>query len=320
MERNTFKSITKGVMILLATCFLGSACLADVAADMQSASELVKAEKLNEATDVYKKIIADYPSSKEATQAYYEIGSCYSSLGKNSEAIASYNKAIELNPSIKCHAEFCIGWCYQSQQKYTEAIAAYKTVLASVPASTTKEDYDVKYSKINIAGCYKGSRDFDSAIAQYLALAEEYSQEAGNFKMDVAACYLEKQDYEKAISIYSEISRKYSNVAYNAKYQMGWCYQCLKKTDDAISAYKTALVSAPAEIAKDDDCIKNSRIHLAECYKDKAERTTAQVDWDNAVAQYLLITEEYPEMDFSNDLKYCSYYAGKTTVGISVAS
>jgi tetratricopeptide (TPR) repeat protein len=104
----------------------------------------------------YAQAIADYNKAIELdpndADAYYNRGIAYADQQEYAQAIADYNKAIELDPKY-AYAYYNRGIAYYNQQKYAQAIADFnKTLLLLDPndpfVATVKQNLqDAKNNK-----------------------------------------------------------------------------------------------------------------------------------------------------------------------------
>jgi tetratricopeptide (TPR) repeat protein len=64
--------------------------------------------------------------------AYNQLGNALQGLGESEQAIAAYQKILEINPNVAA-AHFNLGSIWQMQGKYEEAIAAYQRAIKLKP-------------------------------------------------------------------------------------------------------------------------------------------------------------------------------------------
>jgi tetratricopeptide (TPR) repeat protein len=74
------------------------------------------------------------------------LGYVYRTLGRYDEAIAAYQQAIQLDPTVTAFHNN-LGYVYRAQGRYDEAIAAYQQVLQLEPTYVL--------SRMSLAACYR---------------------------------------------------------------------------------------------------------------------------------------------------------------------
>ena len=100
---------------------------------------------------------------------WYNQGLAYSAEGKYSEAINSYQKALDLDSSVG-NVWYDMGNAYQHVKNYNEAVACYELV------TTRNKSNDVAWYNLGI--CYDAQNKKDEAINAYKKAAELGNKEA----------------------------------------------------------------------------------------------------------------------------------------------
>ena len=122
------------------------------------------------------------------------LGAAYSGLGRSDEAIASYNKAIELKPDY-AEAYSNVGFIYNSSKFFEKAAGFLKKAIVFSPS------YGPSYFNFGIQS--KGVEDIDLALKSYeRALLLNPSDTNSNFK--IGNIFLDFGNYTEAVSKYKK--------------------------------------------------------------------------------------------------------------------
>ena len=185
----------------------------------------------DEAIAAYQKAIEINP---EYATAYSNLGLAYRKKGMNDEAIGAYEKAIELNPQYTdAHNE--LGIAYYNKKMYDEAIAAYQKAIEINP------EYATAYSNLGLAYRKKGMND--EAIGAY-EKAIELNPQYTNAHNQLGIAYYNKKMYDEAIAAYKkaiELNPEHTIAHYN----LGLAYRKKGMNDEAIAAYQKAIELNP---------------------------------------------------------------------------
>lgn len=103
----------------------------------QTAYDLIKAKKYNEAINTLQKMLQKYPSGQFAANAHYWLGELYGLLNKSDQSALEFNKVIKNYPESPkvVDAQLKLGLIYSGQFKWTEAKEAFKKVIARSPGT-----------------------------------------------------------------------------------------------------------------------------------------------------------------------------------------
>lgn len=152
-------------------------------------SFLLMEYNLDEAEKVIKYAIEKNPSSDEL---YLTLGDIYYTKGDLGLAERNFNKAIEINPDSKAHAN--LGYLYAKQKKYKEAIEELKLFLRNRKGSDRlqKKMGDIYYAlgkyKPAVAA-YQKSIDYGGSmhdINKLLGLAKSYEALGDYYHAEIA--------------------------------------------------------------------------------------------------------------------------------------
>ena len=120
----------------------------------QTAYNLIKAKKYNEAVDALQKMLQKYPSGQFAANAHYWLGELYGVLGKNDQALNEFNLVVKnyaSSPRVS-DAQLKVGLILASQSKWTEAKQAFKKVINRYPGSASARLASEQLKQIKQAG------------------------------------------------------------------------------------------------------------------------------------------------------------------------
>jgi TolA-binding protein len=127
-----------------------------------------------EAIAGYQKVIDLYPDSKAGQDAYFYMGWAYERLGKYDEAIAQLEAAIDLYPRNEntANSQIYIGQIAYANQDMASAIEAYQKV-----ADNSTYDYDNRrQAQYWVGKIYEDNGDTELAIEAYRKLLTEFSE------------------------------------------------------------------------------------------------------------------------------------------------
>jgi tetratricopeptide (TPR) repeat protein len=244
-------------------------------------------------------IKAGTETKKNLAVAYTNRGNAFSKNGEYGQAIADYDKAIELNPK-SVEAYDGRGASYSSSGEYERAISDFDKVIALKPkvadtyrsrgfAYAGKGDYDraiVDYDKAisldpksvlshygrGLAFAAKG--DDDHAIGAYkMAIALDPTQAIGSNELGVA--YIKKGDLENAIEAFDKAIAVNAGDA-NAFGNRGLSYS--KKGD-----YDSSIADLDMAISLDPK-MPSPYNHRGFAYYNKGDFDRAIADFDTAIS------------------------------------
>ncbi len=195
-----------------------------------------KYEKAIESLNKSLKLKSDYLSS------YLELGFAYFKLNNSNEAIAQYQKAIDINPkdhvayngmgnvyrdnikdcnkaiewysktlklkSDNRNANYSIGYCLNSNGNYAEAKSYLKTAIATDPTSAAAYT-DLGYSEYMLS-------NYNEAILQ-LNKALDLNANSSNALYYKGLVYIAKKDKQNATAIYEKLNSITSSSAQKLK-------------------------------------------------------------------------------------------------------
>lgn len=105
----------------------------------QTAYDLIKAKKYNEAVNTLQKMLQKYPSGQFAANAHYWLGELYGLLNKNEQSAAEFAAVVKNYPDSPklADAQLKLGMIYAAQFKWPEAKSAFKKVVSAYPGTAS---------------------------------------------------------------------------------------------------------------------------------------------------------------------------------------
>jgi tetratricopeptide (TPR) repeat protein len=217
------------------------------------------------------------------TIAYNNRGNAHKALQDYQRAIADYDRAIDLNPQYAI-AYNNRGNAYRALQDYQRAITDYDRAIDLNP------EYAKAYNNRGIA--YKDLQDYQQAIADYdraIDLNPQYAEAYGNR----GNAYKALQDYQRAIQDYDQVLalNPQDAKAYNNR---GNTYKALQDYQQAIADYDRAIDLNP---------------EYALAYNNRGNTYSALQDYQRAIADYDRAIALDPEYAVAYDNRGDAYKA-----------
>jgi predicted O-linked N-acetylglucosamine transferase (SPINDLY family) len=241
--------------------------------------------RTDEAVACYQRAVQLWPDFAEA---HYELGNLGRIRGRLEEAITSYHRALQVRPD-DFRALNNLGVVFKDKGRLEEAIACYRQVVQLRPTDVEP------HNNLGIALCDHGSPD--AAVACYhqaLELKPDYAEAHCN--LGVALWGQGKLD--EAVGCFRRALKLKPDYA-EAHHNLGGALKDQGKLDEAVACYRRALELKP-------DCAE-AHSNLGNALKDRGKL-------DEAVARYrraLELTPEYAKAH-SNLLSTLHYCAGVT--------
>lgn len=120
----------------------------------QTAYDLIKAKKYNEAVDALQGMLKKYPSGQFAANAHYWLGELYGLMGKSEPALKEFNTVVKTYPKSPriSDAQLKVGLIYASQSKWSDAKDAFKKVIDHYPGTASSRLAAEQLKQIKSAG------------------------------------------------------------------------------------------------------------------------------------------------------------------------
>lgn len=120
----------------------------------QTAYNLIKAKKYNDAVTALQGMLKKYPSGQFASNAHYWLGELYGLMGKNDQALVEFSTVVDTYPDSPrvSDAQLKVGLLLASQLKWQDAKSALKKVINRYPGSASARLAAEQLKQIKLAG------------------------------------------------------------------------------------------------------------------------------------------------------------------------
>jgi tol-pal system protein YbgF len=120
----------------------------------QTAYDLIKAKKYNEAIASLQKMLQKYPTGQFAANAHYWLGELYGLLGKNDQSAVEFSRVVTDFPGSPkvADAQLKLGLIYSAQFKWVDAKGAFKKVINHYPGTASSRLAAEQLKQIKEAG------------------------------------------------------------------------------------------------------------------------------------------------------------------------
>ena len=179
-------------------------------------------------------VAADIHDIGKQSWIHNGLGNVYRTLDRTDEAIAAYQRAIELDPKF-AYPHNGLGAVYQTLGRTDEAIAAFQRAIELDPKFA--------YPHNGLGNAYRDLGRTDEALAAYQRAIELDPKFAyphnglGNVYDDLGRTAEAIAAYQRAIELGPKDAYPHNGL--------GYMYQELGRTDDAIAAYQRAIELDP---------------------------------------------------------------------------
>jgi len=120
----------------------------------QTAYNLIKVKKYNEAVDALQGMLKKYPSGQFASNAHYWLGELYGLMGKNDLALNEFGTVVSSYPDSPrvSDAQLKVGLIYSAQSKWSDAKVSFKKVINHYPGTASARVASEQLKQIKTAG------------------------------------------------------------------------------------------------------------------------------------------------------------------------
>lgn len=120
----------------------------------QTAYNLIKAKKYNEAVAALQKMLQKYPTGQFAANAHYWLGELYGLMGNNEKSVEEFGNVVKNyadSPKVS-DAQLKLGLLYAAAFKWGEAKSAFKKVINHYPGTASARLAQEQLKQIKDAG------------------------------------------------------------------------------------------------------------------------------------------------------------------------
>lgn len=120
----------------------------------QTAFNLIKAKKYNEAVVILQKMLQKYPSGQFAANAHYWLGELYGLMGKNDQSATEFLTVVKKYPDSPkiADSQLKLGLIYVAQLKWPDAKVIFKKVNSKYPGSPSARLAQEQLKQLKQAG------------------------------------------------------------------------------------------------------------------------------------------------------------------------
>jgi predicted TPR repeat methyltransferase len=210
---------------------LAATKLAQANEALQAGLSLHRSGELDEAIASYRRALSINP---DLAQAHGNLGTALKQRGNLDEAISSYRQAVTINPKF-AEVHFNLGNALKEQGKLDAAISSYRQ------AALLKPDFAQAHN--NLGATLKEQGNLDEAVASYrqaVSIDPHYARAHYN----LANTLKEQGELDKAIPCYRTAISISPGLA-DAHYNLGNTLKEQDKLEEAVSCYREAVTLNP---------------------------------------------------------------------------
>lgn len=186
---------------------------------------LLNQKRTTEAEQVVKKGLQHTPDSPSG---YYYLGRISIESGNLEQAVSSFDRAINVNPSFE-PAYLAQASVYESRQERDKAIAVLKKYLAQV----NPRNREVRQHLVQL---YIAAKDYAGGLAELGQMLEDNPGDL-DAQLRMALIYGEQKEFSKAISQLTEIL-KAKPAELKVRDYLGYLYEETKDVSKALETYR----------------------------------------------------------------------------------
>jgi tol-pal system protein YbgF len=120
----------------------------------QTAYNLIKAKKYDQAVTALQSMLQKYPSGQFASNAHYWLGELYGLMGKNDQALTEFNTVVKNYPDSPrlSDAQLKLGLIYAAESNWADAKASFRKVVNRYPGTAPARLASEQLKQIKQAG------------------------------------------------------------------------------------------------------------------------------------------------------------------------
>lgn len=258
-------------------------------------------------------LVAKYPASSHAQQAYYEMARAYIELEQNSKAIAAFEQIIARYPHSDLARRAAVekAMLYNNDGNYAKAIEAYKSIITQYPGSSEAQVAAQDLKNIYVeSGDIEGYTQF-AASAKGLKAVE--SNEIDTLTFIAAEKIYGRGQIKEAKEKFNGYINQFPNGAFalDSHYYLGVINYNQKNHADALT-HLEQVIAQPDNKYSEEAMAYASEIYLANS------------DWSKAKELYQKIIEKSSDEERRTACRFnllqCTHNLGDNATTIAVAS
>lgn len=225
-----------------------------IESSLKQAEELKGTRKFNEALEIYKLIITNYPNDNRTAVAHVRLGDLYQFTFDDIEnALTSYSKVIEKWPfsAVASDAAVKKAEIYKNKDNLRKAISEYEWVLKHFPGHERKTELMLQIAEayLNLSDPYQASIELEKILKNEDLKPEIYPE----VLFSLAESYLFLGKYSEALEILAKIESEYPTVPFilEVRLRMVECMEELNMREEGIALQRKMMKLHPdSEIVK----------------------------------------------------------------------
>lgn len=204
------------------------------------------------AAATYRRLIADFPSSKLMPAAKAELAEFLFNEKKYAEAVELLEPVVatkEIDGKVRSAAAYRLGLCYEKLEKADKAAATFAMYAAEFGGSDELAGTALLQAGSNQASVGR----YDDAIKSLSEMLRKFPShpQASIGQLKLAEAQADAGKFADALSSHQAFLQKYPKdpFAFRAQFGVGWAFQNQKQFDEARKAYSKVTASNNGETA-----------------------------------------------------------------------
>lgn len=228
----------------------------------RSAITMGMAKGYSSKASTLKQLVTEYPDSKFAEQAYYELGRTYVEQGRFEDAIETFDELAKRFPSgqLARRAATEKAMIYYNNSDYASAIEAYKAIIELYPHS---EESELALQDLKNIYIEQGNvKDYADYVANTEGLQRVNSNDLDTLAYTTAERFYGKRDMSNAKKKFQEYLDEFSEGAFrlNSHYYLGVIQHQEKEYEAAIVNLEEVL-AYPSSKFREEALIRAGEIY-----------------------------------------------------------
>ena len=237
------------------------------------ASSLQAEGKVQDALNIYEKILKESPDSDLKDEILIQMASCYIQLGDDDSAIKAYLTIISTEPNNMdaANAVSLMANVYMQRYQFEDLLAMSKQIIQQFPGTES-----AAMAVYRVASYLYSKGDNEKAIEQYQSFLEQFPKSTLRTTVfsRLVYLYIAEGMFKEAEDRIAKSLTENPNNTYMVQ-QLALVYRKQGKYDDAMALYQKLLASSP----KDTDILEQ----IGEIYIEKGDKDKAIAEWNKII-------------------------------------